>query len=58
MLFGIIPPAVGLLVIAINLVCIVVLIILVSKIYEQLIYHNGSPLKVKDLFKLAKGGNK
>lgn len=58
MLFGIIPPAVGLLVIAINLVCIVVLIVLVSKIYEQLIYHNGSPLKVKDLFKLAKGGNK
>ena len=58
MLFGIIPPAVGLLVIAINLACIVVLIILVSKIYEQLIYHNGSPLKVKDLFKLAKGGNK
>ena len=58
MLFGIITPAFGILVIVVNLICIGILVVLVSKIYEQLIYHNGSPLKVKDLFKLAKGGSK
>lgn len=60
MLFGIVTPLTGIIVIVINLVLVLGLIWLVSRIYEQLIYHNGSPLKIKDLFRLgkSKGGNK
>ncbi|MDE6698998.1 MAG: ABC transporter permease [Lachnospiraceae bacterium] len=60
MLFGIVTPLTGIIVIIINFVFVLGLIWLVSRIYEQLIYHNGSPLKIKDLFQLgkSKGGNK
>lgn len=60
MLFGIISPLTGVLIILVNFVLVLALIWLVSRIYEQLIYHNGNPLKIKDLFRLSKtkGGNK
>lgn len=54
MLFGIISVEIGLAVLVVNIVCTIALVYLVSTIYEQLIYHNGNPLKLKDLFHLSK----
>jgi ABC-2 type transport system permease protein len=54
LLFGIISPAIGLAVVALNIVLTSGLVVFVSKVYEQLIYHNGNPLKIKDLFHLSK----
>lgn len=54
MLFGMISPLFGLVIVVVFLICIILLIGFVSNIYEQMIYHNGTPLKMKDLFRLAK----
>lgn len=56
MLFDIIPLSTGLLIAGANIFFILILVWLVSGIYEQLIYHNGSPLKIKELLKLNKKG--
>ena len=59
MLYGIITPGVGIAIVLVDLVCIIGLAYFVSTIYEQLIYHSGRALKIKDLFKLSKKrGNK
>ena len=47
--------------IAIILVCIVLFTIFTSNVYEEIIYHNGEPLKIKDIVKIYKnnkGGKK
>lgn len=53
MLFGIITPLSGILIVFVNLIFIALLLIFVSRIYEQMIYNSGK-LKIKDLFQLSK----
>lgn len=48
-LLGKVSAVIGILSVLIMIVCIFLLMIFVSGIYEYLIYYNGSPLKFKDL---------
>ncbi len=53
MLFGIVSPLMGVLIVIVNLICTGLLVVFVSRIYEQMIYYSGK-LKIKDLFQLSK----
>lgn len=44
--------------IAILFVCSLLLTLLASRIFGQMLYHNGSPLKLKDIISLSKGSKK
>ena len=54
LLLGKVSIGIGLLSIGILLVVILLLMIFVSGVYEYLIYHNGSPLKLKEIIKMFK----
>ncbi|MFQ9933020.1 MAG: hypothetical protein ACLRVQ_01115 [Lachnospiraceae bacterium] len=46
---GIVVGAIGILIVS-----VVLLLLLVNKVYEHMLYSNGAPLKVKDIIKMAK----
>jgi len=53
-LIGMIDIVSILIAIAIMLVCIVLFTIFTANVYEEIIYHNGEPLKIKDIVKIYK----
>lgn len=60
-LIGMIDIVSILIAIAIMLVCIVLFTIFTANVYEEIIYHNGEPLKIKDIvriYKNNKGGKR
>ncbi len=54
LLLGKTTTAIAALALGVMVVCIVLLMFLVSGIFETLIYYNGNPLKLKDLTKIFK----
>lgn len=58
LLIGKIEMWIGLLALVILVVSAVLLTALASRIFGQMIYHNGSPLKIKDIISMSKEGKK
>jgi ABC-2 type transport system permease protein len=53
-LLGKVSTGIAAVALLVMVVCIVILMFLVSSIFESLIYYNGNPLKFKDLTKIFK----
>ena len=53
-LIGKVTLVTGLISLAIMVVGVLLMLVIVSHIFEHLIYYNGSPLKLKDLIKIYK----
>lgn len=53
-LIGKVSLTIGLIALAVMIVSVLLMVMIVSKIFEYLIYYNGSPLKFKDLIRIYK----
>lgn len=56
LLTGAVPVSVGLIALGIILICIVIVLLITSKIYEYLLFYNGVTLKIKDILHIIRYG--
>ncbi len=54
LLIGKISLTIGLIALVVMIASVLIMLVVVSKIFEYLIYYNGSPLKFKDLIRIYK----
>ena len=55
LLIGKVSLGIGAGALGLMIICIILLLLFVSKVFEQLIYYNGAPLKIKALITMSKG---